>query len=223
MRMSVSTAFNRTACGTISSQAAHEYDNFMRDYYAHLQSYGGWVGEVVGKVLAEHDTFMNSRMWEFGRIGKSDIGHYVGQYEIGYLRTLTAQQNAKGYMCSVIMANPVISELYEQKRINGFSDQEIHKFCTGHKEDNYFYRKVTDSTMSLTQNQTPTEYKRHLSTRDNLTTLSEHEREAALRTWRATEFFVDKGYDPTSITNEPIKSVEEIELEKSQLTNEIVH
>lgn len=223
MKMSVSSAFNRTACGSISSQAAHEYDNFMRDYYTHLQGYGGWVGEIVGKVLEEHDTFMTSRMWEFGRTGRADIGNYVGRYEIGYLRTLSAQQNAKGYMCSVIMANPLVSRMYEEGLIDGFSDEVLHLFCTGVGEDNYFYRKVTDSTLSITADNVPEEYKRYLSTRDKLTTLSEHEREDALRTWRATESFVNRGYDPTSITNGPIKSVEEIELEKKQLTNEMIH
>lgn len=209
MRMSVSSAFNRTACGTISSQSAQGYDHFMRDYYASLQAKGGWVSEIVTQVLDEHTRFMNSRMWEFGRLGRSDIGNYVGQYEIGYLRTLQAQQCAKGYMCSVIMANPMVSEYFDAGRINGFSNETLHQFCTGQGEDNYFYRKITDSTLTASKDSFPTQYKRYISTRDKLTTLSENEREDALRTWRSTEYYLENGYDPTNINAERVKTPEE--------------
>lgn len=223
MKMSVSSAFNRTACGTISSQTAYEYDNFMRDYYASLQARGGWISEVVTQVLDEHMHFMNSRMWEFGRLGRADIGNFVGQYEIGYLRTLNAQQRAKGYMCSVIMAHPQVAEYYAAGRIDGFSDETLHQFCTGQGEDNYFYRKVTDGTLTMTKDAIPSHYKRFISTRDKLTTLSENEREDALRTWRATSYYLEAGYDPTSAKQERVKTPEEAILNRTPALSDTIH
>lgn len=218
MGLSASSAFNFAACGSMTEGAANEYDKFMKNYYSKFEGKGGWLGEALDRAKETHDTFMRSRMWEFGKIIKGDQGSFVGRYEIGYLGALRFQQAAEGYMRDIIGANPMVMGLFEEGRVSGY-DSGLHKLNMGVGEDNYFYRKVMDGGMTLGNDQPSEGHKTFLSSRDNYTHYSMRERMDARRTWRATECYIRNGFDPTSPDGDKVLSLEEVE-ERRKLAEE---
>lgn len=215
MGISASRAFTLASCGSMTEHSAAAYDQYMQNYYSKLDGLGGWLGEALGKARQAHDNFMESRLWEFGKIVKGNVGNYVGKYEIGYLGALRSQQSAQGYMRDIITANPMVMSLFQTEQISGY-DKDIHHLNKGIGEDNYFYRKVMDGGVSINRNNENSSYslKIYSHSRDNHTHYTMRERMDARKTWRATECYIKNGFDPTSIMGGKVLTLEEVEERK---------
>lgn len=213
MAMTASQFFSRSAAGSLSEESAMAYDSQMQDYYTRFDGATGWLKEAVDKTKQLHDTFMSSRMWEFSKIAKGEVGTFVGRYEIGYLGSLYAQRGADGFMRDIIMANPTVMELFEAERLTGY-DTDLHRYNTGLGNDNYFYRKVTDGVVTIKHGDEMNGHSIYLNTRDDFAHYSARERMGAKRTWRASDAYVKNGYNPTSTLEQNIFSVEEVEERK---------
>lgn len=207
MALTSSDAFTYASCGSLDENSAAIYDETLRGYYDNIKVTSGWLSETIDRVKKSHDIFMKSRMWEFGKSLSSNEGRYVGRFEIGYLGDLPYQQQAIGMMRDIIMANPMMMELYEQGRVAGY-DRLFNDLNSGIGRDNFFYNKVMDGYLHKDKEDklTHTVYRNN---RDSYTHYNTRERFGALKTWRASNQHISKGNDPSSIVNNKIRSVEE--------------
>lgn len=222
MSLSASKAFTFAACGSMTENSAAAYDQYMQEYYNKLDGMDGWLGDALNKARKTHDQFMQSRLWEFGKIIKGNTGNYVGKYEIGYLGALRFQQDAQGYMRDIITANPVVMAMFETEQASGY-EGDLHHLNKGIGEDNYFYRKVMDGgiTINPADDEIHSRIKIYSHSRDNHTHYSMRERMDARRTWRASECYISNGYDPTSPTGEKLLTLEEVEKRKIEAAAEL--
>jgi len=193
-KMSSSSAFTYAASGSMSEKVASVYDQQMNNFYSSFSGLNTWLGDALKEVKENHDYFMRSRLWEFGKKLKGGEGMYVGRYEVGYLGGLDFQREAEGFMRDIIMANPSAMELYQAGRISGYGG-ELADLNFGIGRENFYYNKVNNGYVEHSDE--GTSHTRFLSTRDNHTSYSTRERHDAHRTWRATDVHIRNGYDPT--------------------------
>lgn len=149
--MNSANAFSYAISGSYTEEQINRYGQYVNQSAAALQNLGGWIGAQASKTLDVFDKFVNSRAWEMGRrlLGQSD-GDFVPRYEIGYLGSIDAIQGAQGHMRDVIMAHPLMAQLYLDGEIVGYGG-EFSSWCTGVGEDNLFHRKIWDGVLNLEQ------------------------------------------------------------------------
>jgi hypothetical protein len=149
--MKSANAFSYAISGSYTEDQMSRYGDYINQSAAALQGLGGWLSDQANKTLQTFDKFLNSRAWEMGRrlLGNSD-GDFVPRYEVGYLGSIEALQNAQGFMRDVIMAHPVLQQLYLDGEISGYGG-EFSAWCTGVGQDNLFYRKMWDGALNLEQ------------------------------------------------------------------------
>lgn len=193
-KMSSSAAFGYAASGSMNEQVASIYNQQMQNYYNSFGNATGWLGETIEKVRSEHDYFMRSRLWEFGKKLKNGEGTFVGRYEIGYLSGLDSQRDAVGLMRDVIMANPMMGELYKEGRVSGYAG-DLSNLNFGIGRENRLFNRINNGYLDHTEE--GTKHTQFLSTRNKMTSLSAKERHDAHRTWRATNVHIEQGYDPS--------------------------
>lgn len=149
--MKSANAFSYAISGSFTEDQINKYGNYVHQSAAALQGLGGWLAEQANKTLNTFDKFLSSRAWEMGRrlLGNSD-GDFVSRFEIGYLGSIEGIQGAQGYMRDVIMAHPLMQQLYLDGEVSGYGG-EFSKWCTGVGEDNIFYRRMYDGVLNLEQ------------------------------------------------------------------------
>lgn len=209
--MNVTSAFVRGSSGSMTDSSANMLNNYMTSLYQKYENLSGWLGETLESVKEAHKTFMNSRMWEFSNRINGKDGQFVGRFEIGYLSDVQYQQQATGFMRDYIMANPALMALYEQDRVSGY-DGDFSELCTGIGRDNYYYNRAIDGKVMYDEEENTLNRTVFNCSRDNMTHLSFAERVDIHRTWQATNLHIAKNlFDPTSVINGNILSLEEVE------------
>ena len=144
-------AFSFSISGSHTENSINRYANYINQANNALNRFGGWLGEQASKNMQSFDTFLNSRAWEMGkRLLNKEDGEFVGRYSIGYLGGMSAQQNAEGYMRDIIMANPLVQQLYLDGEIEGYGGDFSH-WCKGIGADNLIYRRMFDGVVNLTK------------------------------------------------------------------------
>ena len=201
----------RGASGSLTERSAAVFDQHMAGLYQKYEGLSGWLGGALDSVKEAHTNFMNSRMWEFSNRVNGKDGTYVGRFEIGYLSEVKYQQQATGFMRDYLMANPMAMELYLEDRISGY-DGDFSAACAGIGRENYFYNRAMDGKVVFDQEAETLTRTSYSSSRDSLTQLSFKERADIHRTWQATNLHLLANlFDPTSISNGEILSVEQVE------------
>lgn len=214
--MNATSAFTRACSGSLTDESAGVFDQFMSGFYDRYQNLTGWLSNTLDVVKETHQNFMESRMWEFSNRINGKEGMYVGRFDIGYLSEVQYQQQATGFMRDYIMANPLLMELYEKDRVSGY-DGEFGDLCTGVGRENYYYNKSMDGKVHYDEEGKSLTRTVFNSTRDSLTRLSFKERADIQRTWRATNIHIANNlFDPTSIENKNILSLEEVQALKEK-------
>lgn len=217
--MNVTAAFMRASSGSMTDGSAAVYDNYMASMYQKYDNLTGWLGETLNTVKDLHSTFMNSRMWEFSNRINGKDGQYVGRFEIGYLSEVQYQQQATGFMRDYIMANPLLMSLYQDDRVSGY-DGDFSQACTGIGRDNYFYNRSIDGKVMYDEEEKTLNRTMYTGSRDKLTHLGFSERVDIHRTWQATNLHLAKNlFDPTSMLNGNILSMEEAEEKRQEAAN----
>lgn len=148
--MNSANAFSYAISGSFTDEAINKYADYVNNTTAMLQNVGGWLGQQASKTLQNFDTFLNSRAWEMSKrlLGNTD-GDYVSRYAIGYLGSISAQQQAEGYMRDYIMGIPEVQQLYLDGEFDGYGG-DFSKFCTGVGESNLFHRRSMNGLLNLT-------------------------------------------------------------------------
>lgn len=214
--MNVTSAFARGCSGSMTDASAGAFDKFMNGFYSKFDNLQGWLGETLTTVKDAHENFMSSRMWEFGNRINGKDGTFVGRFEIGYLSDVQYQQQATGFMRDYIMANPLMMGLYNEERISGY-DGDFSDVCTGIARENYFYNKAMDGQVHFNKEENTLVRTNYNSSRDSLTHLSFQERVDIHRTWQASNLHIAKNlFDPTSVMNGNIYSLEEVAERKAK-------
>lgn len=214
--MNATSAFTRACSGSLTDESAGVFDQFMSGFYDRYQNLTGWLSNTLDVVKETHQNFMESRMWEFSNRINGKEGMYVGRFDIGYLSEVQYQQQATGFMRDYIMANPLLMGLYEEDRVSGY-DGEFGDLCTGVGRENYYYNKSMDGKVHYDEEGKSLTRTVFNSTRDSLTRLSFKERADIQRTWRATNIHIANNlFDPTSIENKNILSLEEVQALKEK-------
>jgi hypothetical protein len=208
--INVTSAFTLGCSGSMTEASASKFNDFMGDMYNNFSNLTGWLGETLTTVKEAHNKFMSSRLWEFSNRINGKDGVYVGRFDIGYLSQVKYQQNATGFMRDYIMANPTLMDLYVDERISGY-EGDFSKLCTGSGRGNYFFNKSTDGLLELNRDENTLNRSNYHCSKDNLSHLTFRERVDIQRTWRASNIHAVKNlFDPTSILNEKIYSLEEV-------------
>lgn len=215
--INVTSAFSMGISGGMSEHAAGIYNKFMGNMFEKYQGLSGWLSGAVDSAIQAHDTFMNSRMWEFSkRIGND--GHFVGRFEVGYLSEARYQQQATGFMRNFILANPEMWALHEAERISAYGG-DFSDRCSGLRAENYYYNKAMDGLAHLQEDEM--HRTQFWSSVDDYTHLSAMERINVQRTWNASNIHIAKNlFDPTSITGENILSIEDVEARRKAVEEE---
>lgn len=192
-------AFGYAISGAFNENQISNYQRYISNISSTLGEAGGWLSEQTNKIMGSFNTFLNSKAWEMSkRLLNKEEGEYVGRYDIGYLGTVSALQNADGLMRDYIMANPLTMQKYLDEEILGY-EGGFSKLCTGIGEDNFFYRQAMSGLLNFTTEEDKTVL-RHTSYSESLAPgLSFRDRESISRTWRALEHHLEKGlFDVTS-------------------------
>lgn len=149
--MNSADAFSFSISGSHTENSINRYADYLNRANQALGRFGGWLGDQAAKNMESFDNFLNSRAWEMGkRLLNKEDGEYVSRYSIGYLGSLNAQQQAEGYMRDIIMANPLVQQLYLDGEIEGYGGEFSH-FCKGIGEDNLIWRRMFDGVVNLTR------------------------------------------------------------------------
>lgn len=147
--MNSADAFSFSISGSHTETSISRYADYLNRTNSALGRFGGWLGDQAARNMESFDTFLQSRAWEMGkRLLNKEDGEFVGRYSIGYLGSVSAQQNADGYMRDVIMANPIIQQLYMDEEIDGYGGEFSH-FCKGIGADNLIWRRMFDGVVNL--------------------------------------------------------------------------
>lgn len=147
--MNSADAFSFSISGSHTETSINRYADYLNRANNALGRFGGWLGDQAARNMESFDDFLSSRAWEMGkRLLNKDDGEFVGRYSIGYLGSVNAQQQADGYMRDVIMANPIIQQLYKDGEINGYGGEFSH-FCSGIGADNLIWRRMFDGVVNL--------------------------------------------------------------------------
>lgn len=149
--MNSADAFSFSISGSHTESSISRYADYLNRANNALGRFGGWLGDQAARNMESFDNFLSSRAWEMGkRLLNKEDGEFVGRYSIGYLGSVNAQQNADGYMRDVIMANPIIQQLYLDGEVNGY-DGDFSHFCSGIGADNLIWRRMFDGVVNLTR------------------------------------------------------------------------
>lgn len=149
--MNSADAFSFSISGSHTESSINRYADYLNRANSAIGRFGGWLGDQAARNMESFDNFLSSRAWEMGkRLLNKEDGEFVGRYSIGYLGSVNAQQQADGYMRDVIMANPIIQQLYLDGEINGYGGEFSH-FCSGIGEDNLIWRRMFDGVVNLTK------------------------------------------------------------------------
>jgi hypothetical protein len=144
-------AFSFSISGSHTEGSINRYADYLSRANTALGRFGGWLGEQAARNMESFDNFLQSRAWEMGkRLLNKEDGEFVGRYSIGYLGSVNAQQQADGYMRDVIMANPILQQLYLDGEIEGYGGEFSH-FCSGIGADNLIWRRMYDGVLNLTK------------------------------------------------------------------------
>lgn len=209
--LNATSAFTRACSGSMTDASAGAFDKFMNGFYDKYQNLSGWLGETLNTVKEAHKNFMDSRMWEFSNRVNGKDGQFVGRFDIGYLSEAQYQRQATGFMRDYIMANPLLMDLYQDGRVDGYGG-DFSDLCTGIGRDNFYYNKTIDGKVMFDKEENTLNRTVYTSSRDSLTHLAFSERVDIHRTWQATNLHIAANlFDPTSIIGDNILSVEEVE------------
>lgn len=215
--LNATSAFTRAVSGSMTDASAGSYNRFMNNFYEKYENLSGWLGDTLTSVKDAHKNFMDSRMWEFSNRINGKDGQYVGRFEIGYLSEVKYQQQATGFMRDYIMANPLLMELYNQERVNGY-DGDFSALCSGIGTENYYYNKANDGMLNFDKEANTLTRTNFTSSRDSMTHLTFKERVDIHRTWQATNLHIAANlFDPTSIMGGDILSIEEVEKRNAEI------
>lgn len=218
--LNATSAFTRACSGSMTDASAGAFDTFMSGFYDKYQNLSGWLGETLNTVKEAHKNFMDSRMWEFSNRINGKDGQYVGRFEIGYLSEAQYQRQATGFMRDYIMANPLLMDLYQEGRVDGYGG-DFSDLCSGVGRDNFYYNKAIDGKVMFNEEENTLNRTVYTSSRDSLTHLTFSERVDIHRTWQATNLHIAANlFDPTSIIGDNILSVEEVEERRRKLEEE---
>lgn len=218
--LNATSAFTRACSGSMTDASAGAFNTFMNGFYDRYQNLSGWLGETLNTVKEAHKNFMDSRMWEFSNRINGKDGQYVGRFEIGYLSEVQYQRQATGFMRDYIMANPLLMDLYQDGRVDGYGG-DFSDLCTGVGRDNFYYNKAIDGKVMFNEEENTLNRTVFTSSRDSLTHLTFSERVDIHRTWQATNLHIAANlFDPTSIIGDNILSVEEVEERRRKLEEE---
>lgn len=147
--MNSADAFSFSISGSHTESSINRYADYLNRANAVLGRFGGWLGDQAVRNMESFDNFLSSRAWEMGkRLLNKEDGEFVGRYSIGYLGSVNAQQQADGYMRDVIMANPIIQQLYLDGEVEGYGGEFSH-FCSGIGADNLIWRRMFDGVVNL--------------------------------------------------------------------------
>lgn len=149
--MNSADAFSFSISGSHTESSINRYADYLNRANSALNRFGGWLGDQAAKNMESFDNFLSSRAWEMGkRLLNKEDGEFVGRYSIGYLGSMNAQQQADGYMRDVIMANPIIQQLYMDGEVDGYGGEFSH-FARGIGEENLIWRRMFDGVVNLTK------------------------------------------------------------------------
>lgn len=197
--MNSANAFSYAISGSYTEDQMARHAQYVNQNTSVFQQAGGWLAEQANRMLTGFNNFLNSRAWEMGkRLLNNQDGEFVGQFEIGYLGSLHAQQNAQGFMRDYIMANPNVMQDYLAENIEGYGGN-FSSLCTGVKEDNIFYRRAMNGLLNLEKADNKPQL-RHTHYYDSLSgSLAFRPRVDIQKTWVATDHHRAKNmFDVTS-------------------------
>lgn len=147
--MNSANAFVYAVSGSYNEAQMKRHEAFINQSASMFQGAGGWLADQANKAMESFNLFLNSKAWELGKrlLGKVD-GEYVSRYDIGYLGSVEALQQAQGYMRDYIMSHPGLMQDYLDEFVEGYGG-EFHGLCKGVGADNLFYRRAMDGVLNL--------------------------------------------------------------------------
>ncbi|MGB3945558.1 MAG: hypothetical protein WBK76_01845 [Candidatus Saccharimonadales bacterium] len=147
--MNSANAFSYAVSGNYNESQMAKHAEYINQSAGAFQNAGGWLAEKANQMVNSFNTFLNSRAWEMGkRLLNNRDGEFVSRFEIGYLGSLNAQQNAQGFMRDYIMAIPEVMQGYLDGNLEGYGG-EFSPLCTGVGEENIFYRRSMNGLLNI--------------------------------------------------------------------------
>lgn len=210
--MNAADAFSFSCAGAIDEGRMRQYAGYVQMNFDNVKGMGGWLAKEAEKTLDRFSNFMNSRAWELSKIltGNGD-GEYVGRFDIGYLGSLNAQQQAQGFMRDYIMANPLVMQMYLDGGLEGYGG-DFSQFCNSVGKNNVFYRNATHGIVQTeTKDDVQKTWFSHFGDVPG-TGMSFREQADIMRTWKATNHLIGSQlFDMTSPSNKKMNEDNEEE------------
>lgn len=184
--------------------------NFLENQVNRLTEYGSSLTEAGKSFFANtaqmFNTFNGAEALRLARAAVKRIDNVFQSNEIKYISELPDIQNASLNMQRWIMANPIVRELYNNQRCDGYSDTYADMSPGTIGESHYDYRRITEGLVrevvgedGITDDVT-TFYFDDLHEGDR--ELNIDEQMDILNTWDIIESYIKNGKsDPTSLFN----------------------
>ena len=173
--------------------------NYIQRQFEGFNNYIQPISDIGNSFLLEtkklYEQAKNSDSLRLARMAINQVRSLTKPNIITYLNRLEDIQTAGTAMQRWIMANPEINELYNDKRINGYSDTFID-FSEGQVGDNnYNYCRVNDGVINVNEdNYKYKHYYEELLPDDR--ELTSYEKCDILDTWDAIKVYISLTYKP---------------------------
>lgn len=172
--------------------------------YQRQQSYG-MLSEIGRKFydasLEAYNTLANSFAVKAAKAMVRRIRNVFQADSVMSLETIEELQMAPPLMQRYIMANPVIRELHQEQRIDGYSDTYVDMYPKDKGEEHYDYRRVMNGVVKFEGEGEDSTW----TFRNYLDELVEGDRELTageqadiIGVWELAELFLEAGVDITN-------------------------
>jgi hypothetical protein len=176
---------------------------FLAEQYSNLSHRLTQTGQqFMAMARQTYDTMNNSQAMRIMRAAGRKINSLWEQDDIRRLTTIGELQHAQPVMQRWIMAEPEIRSLYQQQRLDGYSDTYIDMHPGAIGEDHYDYRRVMNGMIvdnKADDGWSATTYIEELAEEQELTL---EEQVEIIDTWHLAKRMIREGReDPTSKFN----------------------
>lgn len=175
---------------------------YLQQGIAQVQQYLTPIGQqFMAKVHEYYDAANGSEAMRKARAAINKVQNLFQSDTIMYMNTIGQFQNAGHVMQRYVMANPLIQQMHEDQRLEGFDGMYVAPFPGQFREENYNYRRVMNGVMQMDEDPNGSfffqTWDEDLLPGDR--ELELYEKRDILNSWEAIEMFIKRGMeDPTS-------------------------
>mgnify|MGYP003603922203 CR=1 FL=1 len=143
-------AFGALAFGLQNPANRQVFDNQLQHAISTVgNAFGEYGQRFVDNAKRMHESFNNSRVMELARAALNQVSGIFQADVVRRISSLNMFQIATPVMQGWLMANPVVRQMWQEQRCDGFSDSYVDHDPGKIGEDHYAYRRVVNGMINV--------------------------------------------------------------------------